>query len=133
MKIASTFVLLFSLLTAGAALAGDSAAGKKIYKKKNCKQCHKKDGMGKAKMVGGKYKLSAAKGPRIAGLSEEYVYAQLVAIQGKDKATARKTKYTSSMKAKIKKLTNEDFKNLAAYISKDLNPAKGKIKGLLEK
>ena len=95
-------------------------------------QCHGKDGLGKAKMKKGKLKLGAMKGPRIAGLSEQYLVDQLKAIQGKDKANLRKTKYTASMKSKIKKLSEKDIKDLAAYVSSGLNPKAGKAKGMLE-
>lgn len=127
-NVLAIFILLLSL----SAISADSKAGKKLYKKINCAQCHGKDGMGKAKFKNGKWKLGAVKGPRIAGLKKKYTIEQLIAIQGKDKATRRKTKYTTSMKAKIKKLTEQDFKNLAKYIAEDLNPSAGKFKGLLQ-
>ncbi len=119
---------LFSLNTN----AGDIANGKKLYKKIGCKACHKKDGMGKAKIKNGKLKITGVAGPRIAGLNEEYIVAQLKAIQGKDKASVRKTRNTISMKSKIKKLTDKDFTDLATYISKELSPKDGAYKGMLE-
>lgn len=125
-----SFFMVFAIQNS---FSADSAAGKKIYKKVNCAQCHGKDGMGTAKMKKGKLDIKATKGPRVAGLSEAYLVEQLTAIQGKDKATLRKTKYTVSMKTKIKKLTEEDIKNLAAYVANELNPKAGKTKGMLEK
>ena len=109
--------------------AGDSAKGKALYKKINCAQCHGKDGLGKAKKKKGKWKLNPVKGPQIANLDAAYIVAQLEAV----KSGARKTKYTSSMKAKLKKYSKADFEDLAAYISKDLNPKAEKIKGMLQK
>lgn len=120
----SMFVLVFN-----AHAAGDAAKGKTLYKKINCAQCHDKDGSGKAKKVGGEWKLNPVKGPQIAKLNAEYIVAQLEAV----KSGARKTKYTSSMKAKINKLTTKDFQDLAAYIAGDLNPKATAIKGMLEK
>jgi cytochrome c553 len=109
--------------------AGDAAKGKKLYKKINCAQCHGKKGLGKAKMKKGKWKLNPVKGPQIAGLDAAYIVEQLEAV----KSGARKTKYTSSMKAKIKKYSKEDFENLAAYISKEINPKAPAVKGMLQK
>ena len=85
------------------------------------------------KMKDGKLKLKVTAGPRLAGLSEAYIVEQLTAIQGKDKKKRRKSKYTNTMKLKIKKLTQKDFQDLAAYISNDINPKSGKTKGLKEK
>lgn len=109
--------------------AGDAAKGKKLYKKINCAQCHGKDGMGKAKKKKGEWKLNPVKGPQIAKLNAEYIVAQLEAV----KSGARKTKYTSSMKAKIKKYTTKDFQDLAAYVSGDLNAKAPAIKGMHQK
>ena len=58
-----------------------------------------KKGLGKAKKKKGKWKLNPVKGPQIAGLDAAYIVEQLEAV----KSGARKTRYTSSMKAKIKK------------------------------
>ena len=88
--------------------------------------------MGKAKIKKGKLKLTAMAGPRIAGLNESYIVTQLSAIQGKDKSSVRKSKYTASMKSKIKKLTQEDFNDLATYIANEINPKAGVHVGLLE-
>lgn len=129
MKLLISFVLFATVQYTS---AGDAANGKKLWKKINCTQCHGKKGMGKAKMKDGEYQLNPVKGPRVAGLSEEYIVAQLLAVQGKDKKTARKTKFTTSMKTKIKKYSKKDFEDLAAYISKEINPSAGTVKGMLE-
>lgn len=129
---------IISLLTLALNVqAGDSAKGKTLYKTINCAQCHGKDGLGKAsrakkdskKYKKGDWKLNPVKGPQIANLDAAYIVEQLEAV----KSGARKTKYTSSMKAKIKKYSKADFEDLAAYISKDLNPKAEKIKGMLQK
>lgn len=114
-------VLVISSFLSLSAFSGDKAAGEKLYKKINCAMCHNKDGMGKAK--GGKIKMT--KGPQIAGLSTDYIIAQMVAIQTKK----RKTKNTSMMMGKIKKLSKADIANIAAYVS-SMAPAH---KGMLEK
>ena len=106
-------------------------SGEEIYKdrKINCAQCHGKDGMGMAKKKGdGSWGLSLMKGPRIAGLSKEEIKKALMQIQDKDKSKKRKTKYTSMMKKRIKKLSAEDFDALAEYISSAINPSAGKYK-----
>lgn len=128
MKIA--FISFFcSLFMLSSATAGDVAKGKNLYHKKvKCQQCHNKDGMGKAKLVNGKLKLGAMKGPRIAGLSEKYIIDQMKAIKSKK----RKSRYTNTMRTKIKKLTDKDFADLATYISKKINAKAGKFKGMEE-
>ena len=112
--------------------APDHLKGRKLFRKKACATCHGKRGMGKAKLKEGKLKLKITAGPRIAGLNEKYILEQLLAIQGKDKKKVRKTKFTKSMRTRIKKLSKEDFQNLAAYVSKKINPSAGKTKGLVK-
>lgn len=124
-----TLVIGFASAVNAEEAAVDTAAGKKLWKKINCAQCHKKDGMGKAKMKEGKWKLNAVKGPRVAGLDAKYIIEQVTAIKTKK----RKTKYTISMMAKVKKLSDEDIANIAEYISKELNPKGGSFKGMNEK
>lgn len=104
-----------------------SSAGETVYtdKKINCAQCHGKDGMGMAKDTAS---LGIVKGPRIAGLPAEYIEAELKSIQGKDKANVRKTKFTSMMKTRISKLSEQEMKDLAAYVSTMINPSAGAYK-----
>lgn len=113
--------LFFAFLLPLCAVAGNKAKGKGVYKKVNCAMCHKADAMGKAKNG----KLAVTKGPQIAGLEAKYIVEQMKAIKTKK----RKTKYTSMMVAKIKKLTDKDMKDVAAYVSSLSSP----IKGMLEK
>ncbi len=123
-----TSLFIATLISQGTALAASD--GEKVYKKINCAQCHGKDGLGKApKKKDGSWKLSGTKGPQIAGLDAKYIEEQMIAIKEKK----RKSKYTTSMMVKIKKLTAEDIKALATYISKDLNPKAPAIKGMLQK
>lgn len=112
------------------AFSGDIKNGEKLWKKINCAQCHGNDGAGKAKQnKDGSWKLGAVKGPGLVGLNEEYIVAQLLAVHSKE----RKTKYTTSMYTKIKKYTESDFKDLAAYIAQDLGKGAAPLKGMLEK
>ena len=133
MKIIISLILAFPPTYLANDLKGDADRGKKVYKKVGCTICHKKDGMGKAKIVKGKLKLKILSGPRIAGLNEEYIYKEMIAIQGKNKKNIRKTKYTNTMKIKIKKLTHQEIKDVAAYVSKKLNPLAGSHIGIYEK
>ena len=110
------------LLFCASSFAGDKAAGEKVFKQINCAMCHNKDGMGKAKNG----KLSILKAPRIAGLNEAYIVSQITDIQSQK----RKTKFTSMMYSKVKKLSKEDIANVAAYVS---SLSKDKAKGMLEK
>lgn len=119
MKTVLFFIFLSCSLSTFA--AGDKALGKKVYKKVNCALCHGPKGMGKAK--NGKFALT--KGPQIAGLAPKYIVEQMKAIKSKQ----RKTKYTTMMVTKIKKLTDKDIQDVAAYVS-TLAP---RIKGMKEK
>ena len=114
---------ILSLLSLSAFSAGDAAKGAKVFKKVNCALCHNKDGMGKAK---DEASIAILKAPRIAGLSEEYIVAQVTAIQKKE----RKTKNTSMMYSKVRKLSAEDIANVAAYVH---SLSKEAYKGMKEK
>jgi cytochrome c553 len=109
--------------------AGNSANGKKVWDKVKCIQCHKKDGLG---MAASEAQINAMKGPRIAGLSEAYIIAQMNAIKSGSPRGTRPAKNISSMKTKIKSLSTQDIADVAAYVSKDLNPAAGKHTGLVK-
>ncbi len=125
-------LIIFTLVLSTNLFAQDAKNGEKVYKTVKCMQCHGKDGMGLAKLdkATGKIKLNPMKAPRIAGLPADYVEAQMIAIQAKDKDKTkhRKTKYTASMKAKILKLSAQDFKDVAAYVSTELNKKAGEYK-----
>ena len=133
MKILAILAVLMTSLSF--AQGGDADRGALIYARKkdkklgktkpaNCVQCHGKDGMGKAKKKDGEWKLNMMKGARIAGLPEAYIYEQLKAVQSKK----RKTKNTGTMYMRIKKYDDQDLKDLAAYVSKKLNPKAGEYK-----
>lgn len=103
-----TLLMIGALLLSMNSFGGNIANGKKLYKKVNCALCHNKDAMGKAKNG----KVALLKGPQIAGLDEAYIAEQVTAIQGKK----RKTKNTSMMYAKVKKLKPAEIKDIAAYV-----------------
>jgi cytochrome c553 len=110
-----------------AGAAAGAAVGAAIYKKGNCTTCHKADGAGNPHP-----QVGLMKGPVIAGLSEKYIYEQLVAVKSGTRPNGinGKKNYTS-MKTFITKLTDEEFKQVAKYVSE---LGKGKtIKGFLEK
>ena len=90
------FVLVFSTF-AGPSYAQDSAKGQALYA--TCIQCHGEKGEGNP----------AQKAPKISGQYEWYVVKQVTDI----KAGVRKN---PEMLPFITKLTEQDIKDLAAYI-----------------
>ena len=115
------FLFSLSFISMGTFAAGDKAKGKAFYKKVNCAMCHGPKGLGKAKNG----KLAVTKGPPIAGLDEKYIVKEMTAIQIKK----RKSKYTTMMVTKIKKLSPQDMRDVAAYAA-SLGP---RIKGMKQK
>jgi cytochrome c553 len=97
---------------------------------KVCVQCHAADGMGKAKInkATGKPLINAMAGPRIAGLNEKYMVAQLRDIYKGARANAN----TISMKQKISKMKPAELKAIAHYVSEKLNHEAGSYKGMNE-
>lgn len=77
------------------------AAGKKLFKSK-CKACHG---------VEGKKPLKG--NPYVAGQKRDYLFVQLQDIKSK----ARKTPKSAAMYGIVKKMTDEQFANLADYLS----------------
>lgn len=107
----------------------DLENGKKVWKKINCASCHGNKAEGKAKTVD---QINAAKGPHLAGLKEAYIVAQMKAVQSGEARGDRPSKNTVSMKQKIKKLTDKDFADVAAYIHREIAAGAKEIKGLNE-
>lgn len=91
--------------------AQDVSNGQKVWKKVNCALCHGAKGMGKADSIAN---VKALKAPRIAGLDAAYIEKQVTMIQG----TKRKSKFTAMMMTKVKKLSPQDIKDVAAYVAK---------------
>lgn len=124
-------IVLGSLTQTG--FAADAAKGKALYKEYDCAICHSRDGMGEAKVVNGVPSMAPDAGSRVAGLPEDYSVAQMLAIQGLDEKTERKTEFTKSMKKQIKGLSKTDMEDLAAYLAKEINPEAGAYKSTLAK
>ena len=91
------FALIVFLLM-GPLMAQDAEKGASLYKK--CIVCHGKSGEGKR----------SQKAPRIGGQFDWYVYQQLKDI----KSMVRKN---DAMMPYVKNLSDQDFKDLSAYIS----------------
>ena len=85
--------------TAYGQISGNSENGMKIYKRK-CVACHGKQGEGK----------KSQKAPRLAGQHDWYLYEQLVATQSGKRKNPKMIPF-------IKGLSDQDFKDLATYIS----------------
>lgn len=126
-------LMLFSMLLiiSFTTVHAEVSPGEVLYKDKkiNCAQCHGPKGMGMAKKDSkGKWSLKLMKGPRIAGLPVEDIETALVQIQDADRKKLRKTKASSMMKSRIKKLDEKEIKDLAIYVNKLLNPEAGSYK-----
>lgn len=93
------FVLL--LLSFSCFCAADATKGANLYKK--CTSCHGKDGLGK----------KSQKAPMLAGQYDWYLVSQLKAIRDK----VRVNKNTNKMYPFVKKLSDQDFADIAAYVS----------------
>ncbi len=84
-------------------------AGKKLYQKK-CKACHGKEG-----------KKPLKGNPYVAGQKRAYLFTQMQDIKSK----ARKTPKTAAMFGVVKKMNDEQFAQLADYLSQvDRNAGK---------
>jgi len=92
--IISSVLILLSVST----FAQDAGKGQSLYAK--CISCHGKQGEGN----------KAMKAPRIAGQFDWYIYSSLVDF----KKGARKN---PTMLPFIKNLSDQDYKDLAAYVS----------------
>jgi cytochrome c553 len=94
-------LLLMSLTIATVFAEADPEKGKKLFS--SCVSCHGKTGMGK----------KSQKAPMIAGQYEWYIESQVKAIQAKE----RWNENAKKMFPFVKKLKDQDIKDLAAYIS----------------
>jgi cytochrome c553 len=94
-------LVLVMMFSASVYCASDAIRGEKLYKR--CASCHGIDAMGK----------KSQKAPMLAGQFDWYILTQLKAIKDK----VRNNKNTAKMYPFVKKLTDDDFSDLAAYIS----------------
>ncbi len=83
--------------------AENLAKGKKLYKKKKCQTCHGKDGK----------KPTNKAYPYVAGQKSAYIIAQMTDIKDK----VRKNAKSKTMVSFVKKLTDEEIKLIADYLS----------------
>jgi len=87
------------LFIIGSVWAQDPAAGKKTYQA-HCVLCHSEDGSGNPDQ----------QAPMLKGQHDWYLLSQLIAFKAKIRSNEKMYPY-------IKDLSEQDFKNLAAYIS----------------
>ena len=80
----------------------DIEAGKKLYKKKRCRTCHGKAGKKPLKNY-----------PYIAGQKAAYIFNQMVDVRDKK----RKNRKIKTMYSFVKKLKDEEIRQIAAYLS----------------
>lgn len=92
-------VFLAHFLVATPSYAANMANGKEIYQK-TCVQCHGEKGEGNV----------SQEGPRLAGQHDWYILTQLQAFKNK-------TRSNPKMYPFIKGLGQNDFEDLAAYVS----------------
>jgi cytochrome c553 len=93
-------LIVLSIVLGLKAFAADAVKGKELYGK--CIACHGADGMGK--------KSQAA--PMLAGQYDWYIEAQIKAIATKE----RNTPNAAKMYPFVKNLTDDQMKDLAAYV-----------------
>ena len=91
-------VILFFFLSITNVLAQDAAKGMNLYN--TCIQCHGEKGEGNLK----------EEAPRIGGQFDWYILASLKSFKSGERKNLKMLPY-------IQKLTEQDFKDLAAYVS----------------
>lgn len=94
-------VTMFTALICSSAFAGDGA---KLFVEKTCTACHGKDGK----------KPLMPDYPKIAGQNVKYIEKQMTDI----KSGARANGNSAAMKGVMVIVSDEDIKDLAAYVSK---------------
>lgn len=100
-KIVSALFGLPLILCAAYAQAGD---GKALYAEKTCTACHGKEGN----------KTLMPDYPKIAGQNEAYIVRQMTDI----KSGARANGNSAAMKGVMVLVSDQDIKDIAAYVSK---------------
>ena len=92
-----TLLSLFMLITFSS-FAQNVEKGAQLYG--TCIQCHGEKGLG----------IEAQKAPRVAGQHDWYIYTQLVNFKSKQRVNEKMYPY-------IKNLSEQDFKDLAAFVA----------------
>ncbi|OYO30890.1 cytochrome c [Janthinobacterium sp. PC23-8] len=96
--------LLCSLVSFGAVAAGNINTGKVLAEKYSCATCHGKD---YASPIDPSY-------PKLAGQHRDYLEHALTAYKRGDAPNGRNN---AIMTGQVKPLTNQDIKDLAAYLN----------------
>lgn len=91
---------MLSITAISAQAAGDAAAGESAFLSKGCVGCHGPAGDSQAPEMF----------PKLAGLEEAYIKAQLTAFRSGERAGP-------TMNGMASTLTDEDIEHLAAYLS----------------
>lgn len=99
MKVIALLMTITVLFFASRAEAQDAARGATLYKA--CIQCHGQNGQG----------MEAKAAPRIAGQYEWYINTSLIAFKKRERKNPEMYPF-------IAKLSEQDFKDLAAYVSR---------------
>lgn len=95
------WILSALLLSAtSAVLAQDAAKGENLFKANNCIQCHGPNGQG----------VADQKGPRIGGQHDWYVLKALSDFKKRERNNPEMYPY-------IRNLSEQDYKDLSAYVS----------------
>lgn len=95
-----TAVVLLSLICATPLMAQDAQRGQTLYEENNCMMCHGNVGQG----------VVSQNGPRIGGQHDWYILTSLNAFKGKERENPEMYPY-------IQALSEQDFKDLAAFVS----------------
>lgn len=102
MKLQSIMLAALSAtMISGYAQAGD---GQKLYAEKTCTACHGKDGN----------KTLMPDYPKIAGQNEAYIVKQMSDIKSGKRANGN----SAAMKGVMVLVSDQDIKDIAAYVSK---------------
>lgn len=93
-------VLMLGSLLSPAVFSQDAERGETLYKENNCLQCHGAQGQG----------VEDQNGPRIGGQFDWYLLTSLKAFKSQERQNPEMYPF-------IENLSDQDFKDLAAYVS----------------
>lgn len=96
----TTLVAFVSLSCSTALMAQDAQRGQTLYEDNNCMMCHGNNGQG----------VTSQEGPRIGGQHDWYILTAL-------KDFKSQTRSNPEMYPYIESLSEQDFKDLAAFVS----------------
>ncbi|MBK22768.1 MAG: cytochrome C [Halobacteriovorax sp.] len=99
MKVFALLMTVTVLVLASRAQAADAARGANLYK--TCVECHGQNGEG----------MASQEAPRIAGQYDWYILSSLQAFKKKERNNPKMYPF-------IKNLSDQDFEDLAAHVSR---------------